>query len=107
VAEVNAPIEFPPVRPQPDHVVIKVKYALFLPGGACWVFNHLDYRGPGSQVRFPNTNSMYWEPDTVYIPIDLITAAQLRLIEPGDDSGLGEEQWAWLKLIGLVGGSDG
>lgn len=45
----------------------------------------------------------YVDSDAIIVPLDLITAARIGLIRPGDDSGIGEEQWAWLKLIGLVG----
>lgn len=78
---------------------LNVKYRLYLPSG---VWEYDDLRAGAYPV---NKNAGTWHFDGVIIPVDLITAARLRLIQPGDDSGIGEEQWAWIRLIGLTGES--
>lgn len=79
-------------------VTVGYEYALHLPNGNVWMYSDLTphavpYR---KLVGIPHNMSQ------LLIPIDIITAARLHLIKPGDDSGLGDEQWAWLRLIGLT-----
>lgn len=79
---------------------LQYKYALFVPNGV-WLFEEL---APGVQPSLKGS-SPYYPYNEIVIPVDLITAARLRLIKPGDESGVTDEQWAWLKLLGLTGES--
>ena len=82
-------------------VTVDVIYHLYLPNTVVWEFDQLmDNEQPISKGRSP-----WLTGNRVVIPIDLITAARLHLIRPGDDSGIGLEQWAWIRLIGLTGES--
>lgn len=76
---------------------ITVEYLLFLPGNRIWLFTELV---PGALPK--DKFAVIYSGGNIRVPIDLITAARLHLIHPGDDSGVGDEQWAWLKLIGLT-----
>lgn len=79
------------------NIALKTEYILFLPGGKAWAFNEL------TPDAYPKDKfAVLYAVNAIRIPIDLITAARLRLIKPGDDSGVGDEQWAWLRLIGLT-----
>lgn len=80
---------------------IDVIYHLYLPNNVVWEFDQLmDREPPRSKMRSPWLTGNH-----MIIPIDMITAARLHLIKPGDDSGIGDEQWAWIRLIGLTGES--
>ena len=78
---------------------LRVIYALFLPSEV-WTFDDLH---PASAPVKCSPPQFYIPSGTLCIPLDLITAARLHFIKPGDDSGLEETQWAWIKLIGLTG----
>ena len=79
---------------------IPYEYVLHVPAGT-WVFNDL-YPNAMPHIKTAGT---YFPADKICISVDMITAARLRLIKPGDDSGVSDEQWAWLKLLGLTGES--
>lgn len=74
-------------------------YVLYLPK-KIWVMENLSEL---TSREWFNYGSFWMDSTKMYIPIDLITAARLKIITPGDDSGIGDEQWAWMKLIGLTG----
>ena len=78
---------------------VSILYVLFLPT-QIRVYESLNENTTWDTYSASN----FW-PDTtkIYVPIDLITAARLKLIKPHDESGIGDEQWAWMKLIGLTG----
>jgi hypothetical protein len=80
---------------------IDVAYLLYLPNNVIWEFNSLTVGAtPTYRGHTP------WQiSGRLEVPVDLITAARLRFIKPGDDSGLSDEQWAWIRLIGLTGES--
>lgn len=80
---------------------LDVEYLLHLPNGQLWVYDRLAL----SEYPKMKTTGSAWYSSGIQIPVDLITAARLRLIRPGDDSGLTDEQWAWIRLIGLTGES--
>jgi hypothetical protein len=87
--------------PLTNPITVDVDYVLHLPNGNVWVYDQLR-PGIGPKLK---TQGAAWYGSTIQIPLDLITAARLRLIKPGDDSGLTDEQWAWIRLIGLTGES--
>ena len=83
------------------NVSINAVYALFLPDGRGWELTGLH---PGA-TRIRNFHgSPTCSPDEIVVPVDLITAARLRIIQPGDDSGIDDHTWAWLKMLSLTGG---
>lgn len=89
------------INPSLDVVgTIQIEYVLYVPSGT-WIFTDL----VSNTVPFTKTVGTYMPVDRIVIPIDLLTAARLRLIHPGDDSGVTDEQWAWIKLLGLTGES--
>lgn len=78
---------------------VSVVYHLHLPKGVVWEFDSLRDRTIPTNKMTPS-----WQfSGGIVIPVDLITAARLHMIRPGDDSGLSDEQWAWIRLIGLTG----
>lgn len=85
--------------PSSMSVKLQAEYVLYLPAHIR-VFDNLEVNAP---YRTYNYGSFWMDTATLYVPLDLITAARLKLIKPYDDSGIGEEQWAWMKLIGLTG----
>lgn len=85
--------------PQSMSATVSVLYTLYLPD-KLWVMDKLE---PYAPYTVFNHGSFYADTTKIYVPVDLITAARLKIIQPGDDSGIGEEQWAWMKLIGLIG----
>jgi hypothetical protein len=78
----------------------RVSYVLYLPHGIRWVFDDLE---EGAYPTVFSRGAFFHDAQRIYIPVDLLTAARLGLIKRGDDSGIGEEQWAWMNLIGLTG----
>lgn len=77
---------------------LDVVYHLYLPNNVVWEFEQLmDGERPSAKNRSP-----WLVGNRVVVPVDLITAARLHLIKPGDDSGIGDVQWAWIRLIGLT-----
>lgn len=80
--------------------VVEYRYILHVPNGV-WLFQDLQHGAIPSMKASAN----YYPYNEIVVPVDLITAARLRLIKPGDDSGVTDEQWAWLKLLGLTGES--
>lgn len=85
--------------PQSMSATVTVLYVLYLPTDIR-VYDELSENAAYQRHHYGG----FWMDTTkIYIPIDLITAARLKLIAPHDDSGIGEEQWAWMKLIGLTG----
>lgn len=98
-----AEITFRADRPGNIDFRLPVRWVLFLPKEAR-LYESLG--GPYDYWDIPYEPRSYpycTDSGALLIPVDLISAARLKLIKPGDNSGLGEEQWAWLKLIGLVG----
>lgn len=89
-----AKIQFTPVNVQTG--TIEVKYILHIPAGI-WIFDEL-VEGAFSYAKWP-PGAYLTSTDQIYVPIDLMTAARLHLIKPGDDSGVGDLQWAWISLF--------
>ena len=88
--------------PSSMSATVTVVYVLYLPE-VIRVYDQLAERSTCQEYQY---GSFWMDSTKMYIPLDLITAARLKLIKPFDDSGIGEEQWAWLKLIGLVKGEN-
>lgn len=82
-----------------QNVTVRAVYVLFLPDKIVT----LDDLQEGAYQSVFSYGSFWMDAAKLYVPIDLITAARLKIIRPGDSSGLGDEQWAWMKLIGLTG----